>query len=65
MRKIVIKIFVWLRSPSSYTEICLGPDLRSKIEVIHATSAVLFYIFHTIAFVIKNMVESHGVWRIK
>ena len=31
-----------------------GPDLRSKIEVIYATSAVLFYIFHTIAFLIKK-----------
>ena len=31
-----------------------GPDLRSKIEVIYATSAVLFYIFHKIAFLIKK-----------
>ena len=31
-----------------------GSDLTSKIEVIYATSAVLFYIFHTKAFLIKK-----------
>ena len=36
----------------------LDPDFRSKIEVIYTTSAVLFYIFHTIAFLIKQHVES-------
>ena len=34
-----------------------GPDLRSKIEVIYTVSAVLFYIFHTIAFLIKKLGE--------
>ena len=35
----------------------LKSDLRSKISVIYATSAVLFYIFHTIAFLIKKYSE--------
>ena len=34
-----------------------GPHLRSKILVIYATSAVLFYLFHTIAFLIKKCCE--------
>ena len=33
------------------------PDLGSKIEVFFTTSAVLFYIFHTIAFLIKKHSE--------
>ena len=35
-------------------------NFRSKIEVIYTTSAVLFYIFHTIAFLIKQHGESPG-----
>ena len=31
-----------------------GSDLRSKIEVIQAASAVMFYIFHITAFLIKK-----------
>ena len=42
----------YLRLKSVY-----GPDLRSKISVIYATSAGLFYIFHTIAFLIKKYGE--------
>ena len=37
----------------------LKSNLRSKIN-IYATSAVLFYMFHTIAFLTKNMVKSAG-----
>ena len=32
-----------------------GSDLRSKIEVIQAASAVMFHIFHITAFLIKKI----------
>ena len=64
MMEIVIKIFSSLRSPSSFIlKSVKGPDLASKIVtqlVSYATSAVLYYKFHTIAFLIKNMVKSPG-----
>ena len=53
---------IWLASLAFYfiLKSFKGPDLASKIEVIYATSAVLYYKFHTIAFLIKNMVKSSG-----
>ena len=52
----------WLASLAFYfiLKSVKGPDLASKIEVIYATSAVLYYKFHTKAFLIKNMVKSPG-----